>query len=126
MTDLLTHPSHNLSFGQCTVLLQQQEGSGGWCVKPVLDLVSFSFQDQLLFMHSCVKFYFPTVPVWAQPWGRHWAGSSGGLDRPVCGCRYGIFLRGNWETCALISTLVTVAPLPMFHTKTPHRPKWEI
>lgn len=112
-TGLLTQPSHNLSFGQRTVLLQQQQGSGGWCVKPVLDLVSFSFQDQLLSMHSCVKFNFPKALVYGCathcPRGHSQgagmgAGSSGGLDRLVCGCRYGISLGGSWEPCALIST----------------------
>lgn len=110
-TGLLTHPSHSLSLGQCTVLLQQQEGNGGWCVKPVLDLESFSFQDQLLFMHSYVKFNLPKVLFCGcAPHCLHGhsrgagAGSSGGLDRLVRGCRNGIFLRGSWETCALIST----------------------
>lgn len=78
-TGLLTQPSHSLSFGQRTVLLQQQQGSGGWCVKPVLDLVSFSFQDQLLSMHSCevqlsqsaCLWMCHTLPAWAQPRGRH-------------------------------------------------------
>lgn len=135
-TGLLTQPSHNLSFGQRTVLLQQQQGSGGWCVKPVLDLVSFSFQDQLLSMHSCevqlsqsaCLWMCHTLPAWAQPRGRHWGlGPLGAWAGWFVAAGMGSPSEAAGRLVLSLAPLVTVAPLPMSHVMTQHcSKKWEI